>query len=238
MNTTTKQAIREALKALNDAQLTSQPSADYGKLLSGAHKAERILQSALALLDKSGEGEAVPSDLLDEMCTDPVGDYYTGLRCGVEDRNIMDRYEAAEYGWQQAFEYVGSIAESYRKSRPLDTDKYMEEVRGAGKALTDEQLQNIVSYHDRPNWSRTAALMSMAQYLRDNGYLSPSKAPEEGLSPVWSPAEDELDTPCWVTGCKCAIGPICKPDLYCARCGTPIDHSKVDVDRAPVSTNT
>ncbi len=67
---------------------------------------------------------------------------------------------------------------------------------------------------------------------------SPQAVTVEGLSPVWSPAEDELDTPCWVTGCKCAIGPICKPDLYCARCGTPIDHSRVDVDIAPASPNT
>ena len=47
--------------------------------------------------------------LLDEATTNPEGDYYTGLRCGVEDRDIYDRYDAAEYGWDQAFEYVGSV---------------------------------------------------------------------------------------------------------------------------------
>ena len=48
--------------------------------------------------------------LLDEATTNPEGDYYLGLRCGVEDRDIHDRYDAAEYGWDQAFEYVGSVA--------------------------------------------------------------------------------------------------------------------------------
>ena len=48
--------------------------------------------------------------LLDEATTNPEGDYYLGLRCGVEDRDIHDRYDAVEYGWDQAFEYVGSVA--------------------------------------------------------------------------------------------------------------------------------
>ena len=48
--------------------------------------------------------------LLDEASTNPEGDYYLGLRCGVEDRDIYDRYDAAEYGWDQAFEYVASVA--------------------------------------------------------------------------------------------------------------------------------
>ena len=47
--------------------------------------------------------------LLDDAATNPEGDYYLGLRCRVEDRDIYDCYEAAEYGWNQAFEYVGSV---------------------------------------------------------------------------------------------------------------------------------
>lgn len=43
-----------------------------------------------------------------DAATDPGGDYHFGLGCGLEDRGITDRYEAAIYGWQQAFEYVQS----------------------------------------------------------------------------------------------------------------------------------
>lgn len=55
--------------------------------------------------------------LLDEATTNPEGDYYTGLRCGVEDRDIYDRYDAAEYGWDQAFEYVGSVVAGESEKR-------------------------------------------------------------------------------------------------------------------------
>jgi hypothetical protein len=51
--------------------------------------------------------------VISDMATDPMGEYYTGLRCGVEDRDIYDRYAAVEYGWQEAFEYIGSIAAGY-----------------------------------------------------------------------------------------------------------------------------
>ena len=44
----------------------------------------------------------------------PEGDYYLGLRCGVEDRTIHDRYEAAEFGWNQAFEYIDSALDGAR----------------------------------------------------------------------------------------------------------------------------
>lgn len=44
----------------------------------------------------------------------PEGDYYSGLRCGVEDRTIHDRYEAAEFGWDQAFEYIDSALDGTR----------------------------------------------------------------------------------------------------------------------------
>lgn len=48
-------------------------------------------------------------DALKEI-VNPAGEYYTGLHCGVEDRDIYDRYEAADYGWESAFEYVEDIA--------------------------------------------------------------------------------------------------------------------------------
>lgn len=47
-----------------------------------------------------------------ELITDienPGGDYYTGLHCGIEDVGITDRYQAADHGWNKAFEYIDSI---------------------------------------------------------------------------------------------------------------------------------
>ena len=51
--------------------------------------------------------ETLEADIAE--CSNPCGEYYFGLRCGLEDRYITDLYEAAEYGWDQAFEYVDSI---------------------------------------------------------------------------------------------------------------------------------
>ena len=36
---------------------------------------------------------------------------YDGMGCGLEDRNITDRYEAMKYGWDEALERVGQILE-------------------------------------------------------------------------------------------------------------------------------
>lgn len=51
-----------------------------------------------------------------EETENPGGDYYKGLACGIEDRDIIDRYEAAEYGWNHAFEYIDSIVTSVIKA--------------------------------------------------------------------------------------------------------------------------
>jgi len=45
----------------------------------------------------------------EEAAENPGGDYYLGLHCGLEDRDITDRYDAADYGWEKAFEYIESI---------------------------------------------------------------------------------------------------------------------------------
>jgi hypothetical protein len=43
---------------------------------------------------------------------DPGEDYRTGLHCGIEDRNIVDRYDAADYGWESAIEHVAQFVPS------------------------------------------------------------------------------------------------------------------------------
>jgi hypothetical protein len=47
-------------------------------------------------------------DQIDSAIEQPGQSYYDGLNCGVEDRDITNRYEAAAYGWDQAFEYIAS----------------------------------------------------------------------------------------------------------------------------------
>lgn len=76
---------------------------------------DQELAFAIEKLNRQRAEIAALKEVINEMSQDPMGDYYTGLRCGVEDRSIQCRYEAAEYGWQEAFEYIGSIANGYLK---------------------------------------------------------------------------------------------------------------------------
>lgn len=81
--------------------------------LSTGHTVAPVGMYCHQAADRISELEAENQRLravIDDMATDPMGEYHTGLRCGVEDRDIACRYEAAEYGWEQAFEYIGSIA--------------------------------------------------------------------------------------------------------------------------------
>jgi len=50
------------------------------------------------------------------------GDYYRGLCCGLEDRDITDRYEAMEYGYDRAIgrvqdEVIAVLEEAITKAK-------------------------------------------------------------------------------------------------------------------------
>lgn len=106
-------ALRGALERLADeiAEVAddSYVSEDY-EYTNHFGRFEKAARQALS----SGAGERVLAvvEAAREANIKPEGDYYAGLRCGVEDRTIYDRYDAAEYGWDQAFEYINSILES------------------------------------------------------------------------------------------------------------------------------
>lgn len=39
-----------------------------------------------------------------------------GMGCGLEDREITDRYEACEYGWNEAIEAVMEVFNNYENT--------------------------------------------------------------------------------------------------------------------------
>lgn len=55
-----------------------------------------------------------------------------GIGCGLEDVGITDRYEAAEYGWNEAVEMVSDIVKNHLSD--LDND---------GWILVEERLPDI-----------------------------------------------------------------------------------------------
>lgn len=108
---------------------------------------ERLEQAEARMRELEADNAAL-QQIIDEAGTNPEGDYYFGLRCGVEDRDIHDRYEAAEFGWDQAFEYVNSVLENATSDHP--GDKLLAVVKAARE------------YCDRPTkrnrWALTEAV--------------------------------------------------------------------------------
>lgn len=48
----------------------------------------------------------VALEAMDKPAVQATGEWQQGLFCGLEDRNITDRYEACMYGYEQALEKV------------------------------------------------------------------------------------------------------------------------------------
>ena len=58
-----------------------------------------------ALAPSDGLREAAIAEALNYLAGEP--EYHeNGMGCGLEDRNITDRYEAMAYGWNQAMERI------------------------------------------------------------------------------------------------------------------------------------
>lgn len=74
--------------------------------------------------------------------TDNQPDYqYDGMGCGIEDRGIVDRYEAARYGWDEAIERIYSEVISFSEDTETPvTDAYLNSVRaGAVESFAHQQ---------------------------------------------------------------------------------------------------
>lgn len=88
------------------------------------------------------------------------------LGCGVEDRNIHDRYEAAEYGWQDA---VDKCAE-----RVPDEIFDAEQMKAYAAAKVREALEAVIQRleaesaiaREHKAYAAVLALMSQAELIR------------------------------------------------------------------------
>ena len=70
---------------------------------------ETITTLAATVIEQQAEiarlREAAIADALNSLDGEP--EYHeNGMGCGLEDRNITDRYEAMAYGWNQAMERI------------------------------------------------------------------------------------------------------------------------------------
>lgn len=79
----------------------------------------------------AAENAALKSAISYVCDTDNLPDYqYDGMGCGIEDRGIADRYEAARYGWDEAMERIYSEVISFTEDTETPaTDAYLNSVR-------------------------------------------------------------------------------------------------------------
>lgn len=94
----------------------------------------------------AAENAALKSAISYVCATDNQPDYqYDGMGCGIEDRGIVDRYEAARYGWDEAMERIYS--EVMPCAADIETpaiDAYLNSVRAEGVEILTGKLQQLI----------------------------------------------------------------------------------------------
>lgn len=79
-------------------------------------------------------------------------DYHCqGMGCGLEDRNITDRYEAMEHGWEKAIEQQGELLPLFIEVDPETVGQYTgtndkESVDAYEHDITDE---GVIVFHEK-----------------------------------------------------------------------------------------
>lgn len=99
----------------------------------------------------AAENVALKSAISYVCDTDNQPDYqYDGMGCGIEDRGIVDRYESARYGWDEAMERMYSeVIPCASDIQTPATDAYLNSVRAEGVEMFSSAVQGGCSVGDR-----------------------------------------------------------------------------------------
>ncbi|MGD9423959.1 hypothetical protein ACLHDD_02020 [Pantoea sp. NSTU24] len=90
----------------------------------------------------AADNAAMKSAIKYVCSTDNFPDYHPdGMGCGIEDRGIFDRYEAARYGWDEAMERIYSeLIQPASYIKTPATSAYLNSVRAEGVDMVAESL--------------------------------------------------------------------------------------------------
>lgn len=75
-----------------------------------------------------------------------------GMGCGLEDREITDRYEACEYGWNEAIEAVMEVFNNYENTVKEVINRYesvVKEEPGVTKEFVKQCKQVVKKYEKK-----------------------------------------------------------------------------------------
>lgn len=109
MTTKLEQALKRA-REMNDLQAALKRVGE-AKYAESALIFRRGYNTLLADAKLIAEQLKEAHDALREICEPTTPDYYLGVRCGLEDRDLQsDPYAAAEYGYDAGKDYCQFIA--------------------------------------------------------------------------------------------------------------------------------
>jgi hypothetical protein len=125
--------VQEALKAAKTVICEGIYSED-GMDGDDGERVLRIIDAALSDIEKCEPVEIVEPDY-----------HHEAMGCGLEDRNVTDRYEAMHYGWECA---VGRMLEQIPEG-----DLYTSPISKEWVGLTDKDIKGL----PQPNYDITTA---------------------------------------------------------------------------------
>jgi hypothetical protein len=114
----------------------------------------------------AAENAALKSAISYVCDTDNQPDYqYDGMGCGIEDRGIIDRYEAARYGWDEALERMYSeVIPCASDIETPATDAYLNSVRAEGVEICISSCDACVN--SGGTWPPLGSMREIARKLR------------------------------------------------------------------------
>lgn len=117
-----EQAIWRAIQNIKIGNKT-----DDKLILSELEKIGFTITPIAALQQQTVDVEGLLEGIKSDIWPDNVDEYFKGIRCGVEDRDLYDRYECAEYGYEQALEYALSCIPDIKGIKPRTPLEKVEE---------------------------------------------------------------------------------------------------------------
>lgn len=92
--------------------------------------------------------------------------HHQGMGCGLEDRNITDRYEAMRYGWDEAIQYLAQILPENIYAAPMPAREDSARLEWLEKKLFERNWNGVIDSGSRYHWSLWSGYRHIVQYMQ------------------------------------------------------------------------
>ena len=125
-----------------------------------------------------------------------------GMGCGLEDREITDRYEACEYGWNEAIEAIMEVLNNYENTVKEVINRYegvVKEEPGVTKEFLKQCKQVVKKYEKKySGWIPVEKrLPTKEECEKDNNEFLVQTDTGKRFSCEYDPLANGYDNPLW-----------------------------------------